>query len=109
MGHELGLATIRISFIAGAVQGGIGAESCRRGPADNSCNGNSTAADRHRRHCRGHKRESAASAWLDRASVARALKKDRHVFYCGFNPLFLGAFYQRHKPRRQFGPSASFR
>ena len=29
----------------------------------------------------------------DRARVARALEKDRHVFHCGFNPFFLGAFH----------------
>src|SRR6202043_2012347 len=30
----------------------------------------------------------------DRARVARALEKDRHVFHCGFNPFFPGAFHQ---------------
>ena len=29
----------------------------------------------------------------DRARVARALEKDRHVFHGGFNPFFLGAFH----------------
>ena len=33
----------------------------------------------------------------DRARVARALEKDRHVFYCGFNPFFPGVFHQRQK------------
>src|SRR3984893_10369209 len=30
----------------------------------------------------------------DRARVARALEKDRHVFHCGFNPFLPGAFHQ---------------
>lgn len=34
----------------------------------------------------------------DRARVARALEKDRHVFHCGFNPFFPGAFHQRRRP-----------
>jgi hypothetical protein len=34
----------------------------------------------------------------DRARVARALEKDRHVFHCGFNPFFPGAFHQRQRP-----------
>jgi hypothetical protein len=33
----------------------------------------------------------------DRARVTRALEEDRHVFHCGFNPFFLGAF---HKPSK---------
>jgi len=37
-------------------------------------------------------------ARLDSARVARALKENRHVFHCGFNPFFLGAFHQRHSP-----------
>ena len=34
----------------------------------------------------------------DRARVTRALEEDRHVFHCGFNPFFLGAFHKRQKP-----------
>jgi len=33
----------------------------------------------------------------DRARVTRALEEDRHVFHCGFNPFFLGAFHQRQR------------
>ena len=34
----------------------------------------------------------------DRARVTRALEKDRHVFHCGFNPFFPGAFHRRQRP-----------
>ena len=34
----------------------------------------------------------------DCARVTRALEKDRHVFHCGFNPFFPGAFHQRRRP-----------
>jgi hypothetical protein len=40
-------------------------------------------------------------ARLDGARVARALKEDRYVLHCGFNPFFLGAFHQRHKALAQ--------
>jgi hypothetical protein len=33
----------------------------------------------------------------DRARVTRAFEEDRHVFQCGFNPFFLGAFHQRQR------------
>jgi hypothetical protein len=33
----------------------------------------------------------------DRARVTRAFEEDRHVFHCGFNPFFLGAFHQRQR------------
>jgi len=34
----------------------------------------------------------------DCARITRALEKDRHVFHCGFNPFFPGAFHQRRRP-----------
>jgi hypothetical protein len=33
----------------------------------------------------------------DCARVTRALEEDRHVFHCGFNPFFLGAFHNRQR------------